>query len=199
MRTIIILAYLFLVALGGYLAYRDKMFWLSQMKAAGIDFGLPFFWHTGMWSDVFVMTPILWIIFGYVGGWNLKAFILATIAGVIGSLAIHVPYLNHPHPGAHIHGGHLTESGWVHAVYSVAVVGVLVLFYFFTPSVKISDMWIVTILLVIHLFLGTLIPLGLAKLPWFPERPHYDWRAWFAFSTMVLICGGRLFYLSSHQ
>lgn len=39
-----------LVALQAYFAYEDHFFTVAQMQERGVNQGLPFFWHFGMWG-----------------------------------------------------------------------------------------------------------------------------------------------------
>jgi hypothetical protein len=62
-----------LIVLEAWLASLDGMFSIRQMRYRGIRDGLPFTGHSAMWSDVFIITPLLVAIWAsYAETWTLS-------------------------------------------------------------------------------------------------------------------------------
>lgn len=84
---------IFGVVLGGYCASLNSFLTVGQMRARGINHGLPFIAHLGMWGDLFIITPLVAIIVSrYSEKWSMGNVILASVIAIIASGAMHIFY-----------------------------------------------------------------------------------------------------------
>jgi len=163
---------IFGVLLGGIFAYDNHFLTVSQMKMRGIERGLPFIAHGGMWGDLLIVTPIAGMMVYYHGEqWTLLQIIICSIGGVVASGLMHQLYLSSAFPEAHIKNHKLTEAGMVHVVYMAGMLSIMFLFYFCTGHVSPSLVITSSILLTIHIMFGNHIPLGLWRPTWYGRKP----------------------------
>jgi hypothetical protein len=169
-----------LVVLGGFFAYRDKMFFVSQMKGCGIDHGLPFVVHGGMWGDLLIISPLIAVIVcGYGNQWTLSQPCVAIAIGFVVSAGMHYfLYTKGAHPSAHQRGGQLTSCGWIHLVYMGGALAVLILFFFCTPNISNTFLYLTSTLLAVHMFIGSQVVLGFINPSWFDEMPQKYFSVW---------------------
>ncbi len=164
------------VLVEGYLAYRNGM--LAPSQAAVTYPGqhrLPFVCHGGMWSDVFIMTPLIGLIVGTCcGTWTFARVACMFVFGMLLSGGMHALYANAPFPDSLAwQGTGITPAGYVHLAYMGCAFGVLGLFYLCTPN---PPPWLVVLcglLLCGHCVIATHIPLGIINachpIPWCPN------------------------------
>jgi hypothetical protein len=177
---------IFLVLLQGWFASRDNFLTVPQMVwQKGFKQGLPFLYHGGMWADVFLISPLLAYMVGRYGyTWNMASVSWVFAFGLVASVVMHLGvYLRLPHPEAHAYSGELTPAGWIHLPYMAACFTVIALFYLKTSGLTSREVWITTGLLIIHIIVGTHVPLKLwawnARLEgyradWYPVQPVID-------------------------
>lgn len=127
---------------------RSQMLWEHQLEK-----GNSFLQHGGMWSDVFVITPLVAYITGlnhlpYRSPWSL------TFLGVdLAFWWIASRYFKSlPLPEAHNHDGRITVAGWIHLGFAVIAMWILALFYFSHPPMR--ELVVVSIILTPFFFLG---------------------------------------------
>jgi hypothetical protein len=100
-------------------------------------------------------------------------------------------YTLSPVAEAHVQNGHLTPAGIVHVVYATVAIAVFVQFFFFTPEVSSKLIAGVGLLLLLHLFLGTHMALGLigiiVPLDWYPGQPLKSITGWL---TLIMLAIG---------
>jgi hypothetical protein len=150
-----------LVLIQGLAAWMDGYFTQDQIKRVhGITSAYSFVQHGGMWSDVFIITPIV----AYISSkyeleyttW--RAIILLLAAVVLVYLAMEFVYkpAGIKMPEAHTHDGRTPLTGWVHALYAVAAIWVCVEVYlgWTTPVVSSTDIIVVSLLLTPFFYLG---------------------------------------------
>jgi len=169
------------VLLQGMFAYRDDFFTPTDVLFRQ-TYGLPFLYHGGMWSDVFLFAPLMaYIIDTHGGTWEWKLLFIALAFGLAASYAMHM-YLYVPGgmkiPEAHTHDGMLTTAGWIHLFYMTAGIAVLVLFYL-APSIHSpAEVWTVSGLLFLHFVIGTHVPfkiwVAIRNPIWYPTGPIVD-------------------------
>lgn len=161
-----------MILLEGWLAYKDNFFFISQMRARGIEKGLPFIGHLGMWGDLLIITTIVFaLVLRFYGEWSTSQYLIWGLCGLSISAAMHYMYVKAPFPGCHAYDGHLTQAGWVHLIYMAAALTVIFLFYLGTRErVPVSFVVFIGVAIAIHLFIGTLMPLKLLRPSWFVER-----------------------------
>lgn len=165
-----------LVALQAFFAYEDRFFSVAQMQGRGINQGLPFFWHFGMWGDFFVISPLAAFLVGrYITRWWRRWLVVSLAIGFISAGAMSFLYTFSGIPEAHVQNHHLTLTGQVHLVYMAIAIAVFIQFLFFTENVSARLLGIVSVLLFIHVFVGTHMALGIIKLicplDWYPAHP----------------------------
>ena len=173
-----------LVLLGAYTAYQDRFFFPSQMKARGFAQGFPYVVHLGMWSDFFLISPILGVLTAlYANQWSETNWLISVLIGTIVSFALHyLVYLKGNLPGSAGYNGRLTISGWIHLIYTAYALAILALFYFSTSAIGHSIAIILSLLLSIHVllpFLGQTITNRFHP-DWFPENPLKLRSSWIA-------------------
>ncbi|CAN5683527.1 hypothetical protein BH11PAT2_BH11PAT2_03790 [soil metagenome] len=165
-----------LLVLGGALAaYRDRFFFVSQMKERGFSQGFPFVIHGGMWSDFFIISPLIAVLtYLYASQWSTSEWLVAGLIGLIASLLVHfLVYLKGELPGSQGYGGKTTIAGWFHIIYTALALAVLCLFYFYTHSISHQVLVVTSVILVLHP-LTPLIGQALANKygpEWFPQNP----------------------------
>ncbi len=166
------------VLLQAVLAYRDYFFSVAQMQLCHADRGVPFDMHTGMWGDLFIITPLMALVVSkYAHFWDNTAMLWAVGAGVVLSLIMHCTYISagNKFPEAHTHDGDLTAAGMVHLIYMGLAFAVIALFFFATPHPAAGDVRLVYALLMVHVVLGVHVPLKLLAPEWFPYHGIWDW------------------------
>ncbi len=169
------------------LAYFDGMFLPSQMVLVRkYPVGLPFVAHGGMWGDLFLISPFVYMIGKYRNEGSFTAMLCMFAIGLISSGAMHgFVYTQGELPDslASARQG-LTPAGWFHLFYFGAVVGLLLLFYFWSKPVG-EDLMIVSVFLTIHLLLGNHVGLKLVN-----SRFHFPWCPPFSTSSFVTVMVG---------
>lgn len=174
-----------LLVIGGALAaYRDQFFFVSQMKKRGFSQGFPFVIHGGMWSDFFIISPVIaFLTYVYASQWSVTEWVIAGIAGIIISLLLHfLVYIKGNLPGSHGYRGKTTIAGWLHILYTALALAILTLFYFCTSGIHHDVLIIVSVILALHPF-TPLVGQALANKygpGWFPENPFAVPAIWIA-------------------
>lgn len=180
-----------LLVIGGALAaYRDSFFFVSQMKKRGFTQGFPFVIHGGMWSDFFIISPLIaFLTYQYADQWSAAEWVVAGIIGMIISLLLHfLVYIKGSLPGSHGYGGKTTIAGWLHILYTGLALAVLALFYFSTSGIHRDVLTIVSVILALHPF-TPLVGQALANKygpEWFPENPLTTPAIWIALLVIWL-------------
>jgi hypothetical protein len=165
-----------LFALQAFFAYHDHFFTVAQMRERGIDQGLPFVWHFGMWGDCFIVSPLAAYVIGqYSDRWRLRGILISLAFGFMLALIFSWLYTLSDVPEAHVQNHHLTAAGKVHLFYMAIALAVFIQFFLFSGNVSVSFLRIASVLLFIHVFLGTHMALGIIKLKfmlnWYPAQP----------------------------
>src|SRR5882724_4741314 len=154
-----------LVALQAWLAYRDHFLTVAQMQGRGINLGLPFVWHFGMWGDAFIVSPFAAYLTGrFASTWRLRSILLSLALGIAAAMAMSWTYTLTGFQEAHVQNRILTPAGDVHLVYMALALTVITQFLFFTAQVPPRLLQLGSVLAVLHVFLGTHMPLGLLHL-----------------------------------
>ena len=188
-------AFVFLEALVGlqaWLAYRDHFLTVSQMQGRGINFGLPFAWHFGMWGDVFIVSPLAAYVTGrFSSTWRLRWIVVSMALGMATAIAMSWSYTLPDFQEAHVQNHSVTPAGMVHLFYMALALAIFTQFFFFTEGISRRLLRIASVLLIIHVFLGTLMALGLLHLvlplDWYPAQPLKSVIGW---SIIAAVTGG---------
>jgi hypothetical protein len=182
-----------LVALQGWLAQRDNFLTVPQMQESGVNSGLPFIHHFGMWGDLFIISPLAAYIVGrFLKSWRRIRWIAASLTtGFVVSGYMHWTYLSANFPEAHVQNHQLTPVGWVHLLYMGSALAVFTQFFLFTTNIPRALLRITSVLLVVHVFLGTHMVLGLFDLihpiGWYPAQPLRSFEGWAVIGVVTTI------------
>ena len=171
------------VALQAFFAYQDHFFTVAQMRERGIGQGLPFVWHFGMWGDLLIISPLAAYVIGrYFDRRRWRQILISLIIGLILAVIFSFLYTLSDLPEAHIQNHQLTAAGKIHLVYMAIALAVFTQFLFFSGDVSVSLLRIVSVLLFVHVFLGTHMALGILKLnyplDWYPAQPLKSGFGW---------------------
>jgi hypothetical protein len=181
-----------LVVLQAWLAYRNHFLSVSQMQEGGVNFGLPFVWHFGMWSDVFIVSPLAAYVMGrFSSSWRVRWILLSLALGIVGSIVMSWSYTLSDLQEAHVQNHRLTPAGVAHGVYMALALAIFTQFLFFTQNASSRLLRVVSTLLVLHVFIGTHMMLGLLNLAtplkWYPATPLTSLTGW---GIIVVVAGG---------
>jgi cation transport ATPase len=128
-----------------------------------------------MWGDLLIITPLLYaVIHDYSNSWSVTHILAASVAGVTGSYFMHKTYKAAKHPEAHVMDKQLTVAGYLHMVYMAVALAIIILFYIFSNNVGLELLWSSTALLILHVIIGTHIPLKVISPWWFYKTPILD-------------------------
>jgi hypothetical protein len=155
--------------------------------------------HGGMWGDVFIISPLVAAIVGYYWStWAWWQVLGAAGIGFAASYVMHETYKAAPWPEAHVEGGHLTDVGCVHLGYMAFAFAALLLYYVRPVSqTELAMMGFASGLLVLHVVLGTHVPLGMLKRDdpesfwWYPGEPLKSAGTWGAIAGTAILTFGR--------
>jgi hypothetical protein len=160
-----------LVVLQAYLAYRDGFLTVGQMRENGVDRGIPFIWHFGMWGDALILSALAAVIVGkYSARWRARSVITAVLTAILVSALLAWLWVSVDMPGAHAHEHRTTPAGFVHLGYMIMALSIFFLLFLSTPEASDSMVWTAGALILAHLFAGTHLLLGLTHTIW-----NYDW------------------------
>ena len=190
-----------LVLLQALLAYFDHFLTVAQMRERGISQGLPFIWHFGMWGDILIISPLAAYIIGlYSGHWRLRRIVISLVIGFILAAIFSWLYTLSDMPEAHVQNHNLTAAGNAHLVYMAIALAVFIQFLFFSGEVSVPLLRIVSVLLFVHVFLGTHMALGIVKLnyplDWYPAQPLESIFGWITLLAVAFGLAWRNFGLS---
>lgn len=169
------------VVLMGIIAYVERNFTSKQMISRGMHKhyndpkrhelirGLPFLRHTGLLSDLFILSPAIGFMTVYSGQWSLgDAWTMFLVSAVI-TVVLHAAWSKMTDVQEHILGPGLTFtlSGIGHVLYMTVTLAVILLFYFKTSGITPASSLVVSLLLTLHIFLANAL-VGKMK------SGHYD-------------------------
>lgn len=149
-----------MVLLQGICSYTDGYFTEGQMfRRHGIENGWSFMQHGGMWSDVFIITPVVaFVLAKYDLHFTSPSSLgLLGISVVITLLMLHVYSQGGlKNPEAHTHQGTTTAAGWIHAVFAIVAMWIIIRFYAtpLSPMPNVQDILIVSCALTPFFLLG---------------------------------------------
>ncbi|MGI8570223.1 MAG: hypothetical protein ACR2KT_14810, partial [Methylocella sp.] len=182
-------------------AYFDHFLTVSQMQQRGINHGLPFVWHFGMWGDLLIVSPLAAYLIGrFFRHWRLRWMVLSLACGFVAASLLSWAYTLSSIPEAHVQNHNLTAAGAGHLLYMALALSVFIQFFLFTPGVPTGLLWLVSLLLLVHVFVGTHMALGVLKiivpLNWYPAQPLKNLFGWITLATLTLAMLSRaLFWL----
>jgi hypothetical protein len=182
-----------MVILQGIFAYNDNFFTVTQMRAKGFEKGVPLLYHLGIWGDFLILTPLMsYIVAKYGDQWQTKEIYSSGIIGIVSIIVlgfIWAKSAQHGLPESHTYGGKITAAGFVHAVYFVVVLAVIILTFFYT-AISQEAAIIIAVILGLHVVYGTHMVLGLIGPSWYSDRPHENPLTW----AIILVSWGLLLW-----
>jgi hypothetical protein len=189
-----------LVVLQAFFAYQNHFLTVVQMQERGISQGLPFIWHFGMWGDFLIISPLAAYVIGlYAPRWKLSRILISLVVGSVLAATFSWLYTLSDIPEAHIQNHHLTTAGHAHLVYMAIALTVFIQFLFFSGDVSAPLLRVVSVLLFMHVFLGTHMALGIAKLEypldWYPAQPLENRFGWITLCAVAFGLAWRNFGL----
>jgi hypothetical protein len=126
-----------LCALAYGIAYREDRMTRGQIGPSSI----PYIYHGGVWADWTIVTAVCYLASPYLGCWSGEQVRNCMIASAVLSTIMHVTYCyvcpingHLVDPRYRIRLARLTWGGWLHALYFVYVLSVILLFYLYTPG-----------------------------------------------------------------
>jgi|GEM_PF-1196471 len=145
----------------GICAYFDGYFTQAQIgKVHEISNAYAFIEHGGMWSDFFIVTPIVaYIISGYRLPYiSVPGFLLFVVTLIVCIAAGNMYQdMGKILPEAHTHFGHTPLAGWIHGLYAIAAIWICAMFYLTHVEPQPAyDMIAISIGLTIHTVLGVI-------------------------------------------
>jgi hypothetical protein len=180
-----------LVVAQGWLAYHDQFLTVTQMRASGVNSGLPFLYHFGMWGDLVISLLAAFIVGRFLKSWRPRWIAASLVTGFAISAYMHWTYLSASFPEAHVQNHQLTPAGWVHALYMALALAVFTQFFLFTANIPRAVLRLISVLLVAHVFLGTHMVLGLIDLyeplGWYPAQPLRSFEGWAVIGIVATI------------
>jgi len=172
-------------------AWKDSFLTVAQMRARGLISGIPLLGHGGIWSDALMLTPMLAIItYKYANQWSAKSILLAAVVSLVFTIIMCVVWVKggFTTPESLTHDGTLTIAGWLHAVYMLGALAIILLFYFATSRLTSTPVIIVSLILAAHVVIANHIPLSLIGPDWYNGRNYRDLSTW----AMVIVIWGAL-------
>lgn len=164
------------VAIEGILAWQDNWFTYGQMRAQGIEHGMYFWGHPGMWSDAFIINPLVAVMIAKFGNqWTGQQIATITFVAFAVSAGMHYQYSLDTLPSA-LGGRHrLPPTGIAHFAYMTVILTVVGLFYLCTIGISRTFIAIASMTLLVHVTIGVYVPLKIWTPEWFPQ--HGIWNA----------------------
>lgn len=192
MNGILVVLAGFCLILGEVLfASVDSFLTVAQMRTRGLTNGIPLLGHGGIWSDALMLTPMLAIItYKYANQWSTKSILLMVIVSLVITRLMCAIWIKSGYamPESLTHDGMLTIAGWLHAVYMLGALAIILLFYFATSCLTSTPVIIVSLILAAHVVIASHIPLSLIGPDWYNSRNYRDLSTW----TMVIMIWGTL-------
>jgi hypothetical protein len=188
-----------LVAVQAILATATGFLTVSQMHRRGLEFGLPFIWHFGMWGDLLIVSPLVAYLVGrHLARWRVPSiFSSIVVGGAISGLMSWTYTFGHV-PEAHVLNHRLTGVGWVHFVYMAVALAVILQVLLFTRGVTRGLLGVADVCLIVHVLLGTHMALGIlnaiSPLGWYPGDPLRSVLGWSVVVIVALTLIARTFW-----
>jgi hypothetical protein len=162
------------------------------MQATGVSLGLPFVWHFGMWGDALIVSPLgAYVVGRFASTVRHRQILVSLSLGIAAAIIMGWSYTLLDVQEAHVQNHSLTPAGIVHLVYMALALAVFTLLFIFTSNVSQRLLRVASVLLVVHVFFGTHMALGLlnlvAPLNWYPAEPLKSIAGW---SIIAVVAGG---------
>ncbi len=150
------------------LTKRDHFFDVKEMlRYHGV--GLPMKWHFAiMWGDPFLLTPLCAVLIWFSKrGWSSTWDGLISLVAFALSGVVHYQYLQDKIENSHMHNGRFTPATPVHFVYMWVILTVVGHSYLREPHENAASLIATSVILLVHVVLGTHLIVKLRKPEWF--------------------------------
>jgi len=199
-----VIAFVFLeclVTLQAFFAYRDSFLTVAEMRLRGIDHGLPFVWHFAMEGDLLLVSPLAAYLIGeYSHQWRFRSILISLGIGFASASVLSYLYTFSGMPEAHIQNNALTSAGVGHLFYMAFALAVFTQFFFFIQDISKLLLRVVSVLLLVHVFIGTHMALGVLNLifpfDWYPAKPLESPFGWVTIAAVAIGLAWRNFGVS---
>jgi hypothetical protein len=186
-----------LLLLQAAISYSDHFFSVTQMRQYGFSQGLPFLWHFGMWGDAVVISPLVALVVGrYSYEWKWKTLFYAALTATLVTILYGWIFTLSDYPEAHVQHHRLTTAGIIHLIYMLPTLTVFLIFFLATNRVSKRFAITVSVIIVLHVFVGTHMVLGIINwlypLDWFPGQPLRSMTGWITILVLALILTWRV-------
>jgi len=185
-----------LVIVQALLAWQNQILTVSQMRQSGFNQGLPFVWHFAMWGDLLIVSGLAAYVIGlHSFGWHGGKVLVSFAFGFASATALSWTYTFSTIRETHVQDHHLTVAGVVHLFYMAIALAVFAQFFFFTQDASRRLLRVVSLLLLVHVFFGTHMVLGILNfmhhLNWYPARPLKSIPGWITVTSVAVGLGWR--------
>jgi hypothetical protein len=157
--------------LGLVAAWSINMHTATAMQRRGIHTGLPYLWHFGMWSDVFLVHPLCaYLAAKYGHEWVLAWLWFMVPNGLVAALILQCyVWPSNKTKESQVMDGKVTVAGYVHIPQATIIISILflALMTLVNGRMELHDAIISLVVVALHMFIGTHIPLKMLKRPWF--------------------------------
>ncbi|MHB8710007.1 MAG: hypothetical protein ACYC6X_00405 [Minisyncoccota bacterium] len=185
----------FLMVIAAILAHVDNRWLPGQMMLQHSAKGIPGIANGAWWGNLFLMSPILFLIGFYAEQWSRQEVLATLIIGaVVGSYAFLRVYRFGLHDDAWAGAGEVHPAGVVAMVYTAGLLAAFILFYV-CSNVERAHVLIIGVLLVLYLPLANHLVLdflnGAQHFVWCPQifkeevRPMIIMRGGLIFATVI--------------
>jgi hypothetical protein len=181
---------LLLWLLQAFFAYQIGMLTPEQMRASGIAKGIPFTGHGSTWFVLVGLIPLMATLVSiYSPEWNREEILLASVGGLVGSVAMHAMYYFAPYPDFIAGNREFHLAGVAHLLFFAGAIAILILFYFATKHTSHSPALVLftTWYMIVHVFVGNHMVTRLSPPDWFPPYPLWDVGAWGSVAGVAII------------
>jgi hypothetical protein len=144
------------------LTYVDGYFFPWQQSSGSGKIGF-YTLHPGMWGDIVIVNAVAaWILNSFGETWNTRYFaiLFVVVAGLVVPVVMQWAKDSVSVPESLARNGLLPVAGAIHYLRTAFLLSVILYFYLFTPEVSAhkTALHVITLLLVVHTFLGIILP-----------------------------------------
>jgi len=156
-----------------------------------------------MWGDALLISGLAAFVVGrYSPVWRRsRSLLLSLVLGFASATLLSWFYTLSEMPEAHVQNHHLTSVGLVHLIYMGVALSIFTQFFFLTDNVGTGMLGVVGALVLVHVFFGTHMALGLltAVHPqhWYPAQPLRSIAGWTTIALVALGLVARIFSIAA--
>lgn len=193
----------FLVQVQYWLADYIRMRTVAQMQGRDIKEGLPLDYHYGIAGDWYYLSAVIAVLVVlYRTEWTAADIKTALIYSLVISAVLGAMWCMGGTQEAHVINRRPTLVTWPHLVYMVPVIAVLLLTFFFTKEPDMLVLGAVAIIMIVHMFVGQHMWLGVEKInnpaayAWYSDRPLSNVVGWAILAVLALAFTWRISFIA---